>query len=122
METSRAFLTVPRSYEKERQKFLTNPIAALRHFNCGHDLICLSSMLDVLNSAAIFSLIPSTFKSPDGDFMTLLNIMNKVLLVKQSIPSHQFNIDRICEAADLTKIRHIISPALRRYISLEKSF
>ncbi|CAF3722171.1 unnamed protein product [Rotaria sp. Silwood1] len=97
-------------------------LAALRHFNCGHDLICLSSMLGVLNSAAIFSLIPSTFKSPDGDFMTLLNIMNKVLLVKQSIPSHQFNIDRICEAADLTKIRHIISPALRRYISLEKSF
>ncbi|CAF3477414.1 unnamed protein product [Rotaria sp. Silwood1] len=97
-------------------------LAALRHFNCGHDLICLSSMLGVLNSAAIFSLIPSTFKSPDGDFMTLLNIMNKVLLVKQSIPSHQFNIDRICEAADLTKIRHIINPALRRYISLEKSF
>ncbi|CAF2786717.1 unnamed protein product [Rotaria sp. Silwood2] len=97
-------------------------LAALRHYSCGHDLICLASMLGVLNSTAIFSLIPPTFKSPDGDFMTLLNIMNKVLLVKQSIPSHQFNIDRICEAADLTKIRHIIGPALRRYLSLEKSF
>ncbi|CAF3022828.1 unnamed protein product [Rotaria sp. Silwood2] len=31
-------------------------------------------------------------------------------------------MDRICEVANLTKIRHIIGPALRRYSNLEKSF
>jgi hypothetical protein len=96
-------------------------LSALRD-NCGHDLICLSSVLGVLNSTAIFSLVPQSFKSSDGDFMTLLNIMNKVLLVKQSIPAHQFNLDRICEATKLTNLRHVIGPALRRYMSLEKSF
>ena len=96
-------------------------LSALRS-NCGHDLICLSSILGVLNSTAIFSLVPPSFKSSDGDFMTLLNIMNTVLLVKRSIPAHQFNLNRFCEATQLTSIRHIIGPALRRYTSLEKSF
>jgi hypothetical protein len=97
-------------------------LAALREYNCGHDLICLSSILGVLNSTALFSFVPQNLKSPDGDFMTLLNIMNKVLLVKQSTSSNQFNIDRICEATHLTKIKHVIGPALRRYRSMEKSF
>ncbi|CAF3951467.1 unnamed protein product, partial [Rotaria sp. Silwood1] len=97
-------------------------LAALREFDCGHDLICLSSILGVLNSTAIFSLMPPNLKSSDGDFMTLLNIMNKILSVKESISTSQFNLNRICEVANLTQIRHIIGPALRRYSSLEKSF
>ena len=96
-------------------------LAALTTHHCGHDLICLSSILSVLNSTAIFSLIPQAFKSPDGDFMTLLNIMNKVLAVKQSIRTDQFDLDYICQATDLMKIRHIIGPAWKRYSSVAKS-
>ena len=97
-------------------------LAALRDFNCGHDLICLSSILSVLNTTTIFKLLPQNLKSPDGDFMTLLNVMNKILLVKQSVPAQQFNLNRVCQAKGLTDIKHIIRQALRRYTTLEKSF
>ena len=96
-------------------------LSALRS-NCGRDLIRLSSILGVLNSTALFSLIPPSFKNVDGDFMTLLDIMNKVLSVEQSTLTYQFNLNRICEATQLTSIKHIIGPALRRYTSLKKSF
>lgn len=100
----------------------TSVLAALREYKCGHDLICLASILGVLNSTAIFSSIPSNLKSADGDFMTLLNIMNKILLVKESIAPNQFDINRICQVADLTSIKHVLGPALRRYRNLEKAF
>ena len=47
--------------------------AALLHYNCGRDLIILSSILGVLNTTTIFKSIPQSMKSSDGDFMTLLN-------------------------------------------------
>ncbi|CAM4814188.1 unnamed protein product [Rotaria magnacalcarata] len=97
-------------------------LAALSDYNCGYDLIALSSILSVLNTSAIFKDLPLNLKSPDGDFMTLLNIMNEILLVKQSVQPHQFNLKRVCNQKGLTNIQHIIGQALRRYNSLEKSF
>ncbi|UJR07847.1 hypothetical protein I4U23_012130 [Adineta vaga] len=97
-------------------------LAALMHYNCGRDLIYLSSMLGVLNTTVIFKSIPQNLKSPDGDFMTLLNVMNEVLLVKQSVPPKQFDFDRVCTAKGLRDIQHIIRQAFRRYTTLEKLF
>ncbi|CAF4473949.1 unnamed protein product, partial [Rotaria socialis] len=62
-------------------------LSSLQEYSCGRDLICLASILSVLNTTTIFKSSPSSFKSPDGDFMTLLNIMNEALLVKQSVPA-----------------------------------
>ncbi len=97
-------------------------LAALMDYDCGRDLICLSSILGVLNTTVIFKSIPQHLKSSDGDFMTLLNVMNEILLVKQSVPTKQFNLERICHAKGLTGIQHIINQALRRYTTLEKLF
>jgi hypothetical protein len=96
--------------------------AALQDFRCGHDLICLSSILSVLNTTIIFKSLPQNLKSPDGDFMTLLNVMDEVLLVKKSVSSNQFNLERVCQAKGLTNVKHIIGQALRRYTNLEKIF
>ncbi|CAF4020262.1 unnamed protein product, partial [Adineta steineri] len=97
-------------------------LAALEDYQCGRDLICLSSILGVLNTTTIFKSIPQTLKSPDGDFMTLLNIMNEILLVKQSVSTNQFDLERICQAKGLTGIQHVIRQALRRYTTLENLF
>jgi hypothetical protein len=96
--------------------------AALLHYNCGRDLIILSSILGVLNTTTIFKSIPQSMKSSDGDFMTLLNVMDAVLSVKESVQSEQFNLDVVCNAKQLTDIKHIIRQALRRYQNLEKTF
>ncbi|CAF2546861.1 unnamed protein product [Rotaria sp. Silwood2] len=97
-------------------------LAALQQYNCGRDLICLASILSVLNTTSLLTKLPQSFKSSDGDFMTLLNIMNDILLIKQSVPARAFNLTRVCEAKGLNHIKHIIGQALRRYASLEKSF
>ena len=97
-------------------------LAALQRHECGRDLICLASILSVLNTTAIFQNIPQNFKSSDGDFMTLLNIMNELLLVKQSVPTKQFRMDRFCQAKNLTQIKHILGSALRRYTSIQNIF
>lgn len=97
-------------------------LAALFDRNCGHDLICLSSILGVLNTTLIFKSIPQRFKSPDGDFMTLLNIMNELLLVKQSIAPHQFNLEEVCRAKGLSGATYPLQQALRRYTFLERLF
>jgi hypothetical protein len=97
-------------------------LAALDEYRCGRDLICLSSILSVLNTTIIFKGLPQNLKSSDGDFMTLLNIMNEILLVKQSVPANQFRLDRVCQAKGLNNIKHIIGQALRRYTNLEKIF
>jgi len=97
-------------------------LAALNLYGCGRDLICLSSILSVLNTTTIFKGLPQNLKSPDGDFMTLLNIMNEILLVKQSVSTKEFRLERVCQAKGLSNIKHIIGQALRRYTNLEKSF
>ena len=96
--------------------------AALRQFSCGRDLICLASMLSVLNTTSLLKLIPQRYKSAHGDFMTLLNVMNEVLLVKQSVPARSFNLERVCQAKELIPIKHIIAQALRRYTQFEQRF
>jgi HrpA-like RNA helicase len=97
-------------------------LAALSDYHCGYDLIVLSSILGVLNTTIIFKSIPQNLKSPDGDFMTLLNVMNEILLIKKSIASHQFDLDLICQKKGLGGIQHILRQALRRYETLEKLF
>jgi hypothetical protein len=96
--------------------------AALTQYRCGRDLICLSSILGALNTAAILRDIPSAMKSPDGDFMTLLNVMNELLLVKQSSAAQQFDLKVVCQHKGLERIQHNLKQALRRYESLEKIF
>jgi hypothetical protein len=97
-------------------------LAALNDFHCGADLIALSAMLDVLNTTAIFKLIPSEYKSSDGDFMTLLNVMNEMLVVQQSVLTKDFNLERFCDAKRLGGIKHFLQKALRRHSTLEKAF
>ncbi|CAF1560659.1 unnamed protein product, partial [Rotaria sordida] len=48
--------------------------------------------------------------------------MEEILVVKQSVPTKEFSLDRICQAKGLSNIKHILRQALRRYNSLEKSF
>lgn len=97
-------------------------LAALQKYDCGYDLICLSSILGVLNTTIIFKSIPQHLKSPDGDLMTLLNVMNEILLVKQSIANKQFILGNVCRAKGLGAIEHVLRQALRRYTTLEQFF
>ncbi len=97
-------------------------LAALTQYHCGRDLICLSSILGGLNTTAILRDIPSAMKSPDGDFMTLLNVMNELLLIKQSSAAQQFDLKVVCQHKGLERIQHNLKQALRRYESLEKIF
>ena len=97
-------------------------LAALCDYDCGYDLICLSAILGVLNTTVLFKSIPDQLKSSDGDFMTLLNIMNEVLLVRQSCSPQQIDLDQVCQARGLAEIRHVIRQAFRRYTNLEKTF
>lgn len=96
--------------------------AALNQYNCGRDLIILSSILGVLNTSSVLKQIPDSLKSPDGDFMSLLNVMNVILLVRESVHRSQFQLGKICQAKGLTAIQHVLRQALRRYESLEKTF
>ena len=96
--------------------------AALKMYRCGRDLIILSSLLSVLNTSAILKTIPSQYKSSDGDFMTLLTVMNAVILVRDSVPPKQFVLDRVCHAKGLSGATHLIRQALRRYTNLERAF
>jgi hypothetical protein len=96
--------------------------SALRKYRCGRDLIILSSILSVLNTSAILKSIPSQYKCAEGDFMTLLKVMNTILLVRDSVSSPEFNVDRICNAKGLSSCAHIIKQALRRYTNVERAF
>jgi len=95
---------------------------ALRKYRCGRDLIILSSILSVLNTSAILKSIPIQYKCPEGDFMTLLKVMNTILSVRDSVSSRGFDIDRICNAKGLSTSAHIIKQALRRCKHLERAF
>ncbi|CAF0772628.1 unnamed protein product [Didymodactylos carnosus] len=97
-------------------------LSALQQYNCGRDLIVLSSILGILNTSAILKQIPPNLKSADGDFMSLLNVMDTVLQFKQSVPAKQFSLDKICKSKGLTSIQHYLRQAVRRYSSLEQSF
>ena len=97
-------------------------LAALTKYRCGRDLICLSSILSALNTAAIIKDIPPDMKSSDSDFMTLLNVMNALLLIKQSSGAQQFDLKVICQHKKLEHIQHTLKQALRRYENLEKIF
>ncbi|CAF4961617.1 unnamed protein product, partial [Rotaria sp. Silwood1] len=96
--------------------------AALKKYRCGRDLIVLSSIFSVLNTSTILKLIPIQYKRPEGDFMTLLQVMNTVLLVRDAVPPKQFNLDRVCDAKGLSAAAHMIKPALQRYKNLDKAF
>jgi hypothetical protein len=97
-------------------------LAALLNYDCGGDLICLASVLNVLNTTSILKYLPQRFKSSDGDLMTLLNVINEILLIKQSVPVRKFNLEYICEVKELGHVKNIIRQALKRYTILEKSF
>ena len=97
-------------------------LAALLNYNCGHNLICLSSILSVLNTTALLKHIPQSMKSSDGDFMTLLNVMNTILSIKESVRAHHFEFSTVCENKGLSTIAHIIQQAMRRYERLKQSF
>lgn len=95
-------------------------LAAFRHYDCGYDLVCLSAILGVLNTTVLFRSVPQTLKSSDGDFMTLFNIVNEILLVRQSCSAQQFDLVKVCQAKGLQEIQHVIKQTLRRYAALEK--
>ncbi|CAF1504396.1 unnamed protein product, partial [Adineta ricciae] len=97
-------------------------LAGLNKYACGRDLICLACMLGVLNTTAMFKSVPLKFKSTDGDFMTLLNIINQILLVRTSVTSKQFDLADVCVAEGLRDIHHVIRQALRRYTTVERCF
>lgn len=102
---------------------MTNSVyAALTKYQCGGDLIVLSAILHVLNTSAVLKRIPSRMKSSDGDFMTLVNIMERLLLVKQTIPPKQFNLHTFCQSNELFGIEHLLEGALKRYSHLETLF
>jgi hypothetical protein len=95
---------------------------ALREYRCGRDLIILSSLLSVLNTSSILKSIPIQYKCPEGDFMTLLKVMNTILLVRGSVSPKEFHLDRICNAKGLSASSHIIKQALQRCKNVEKAF
>ncbi|CAF1611893.1 unnamed protein product, partial [Adineta ricciae] len=97
-------------------------LAALKTFHCGRDLIILSSILGVLNMSNILKAIPDQYKSVDGDFMTLINVLDDILLMKQTVSAKEFSLRRICEKQGLTKIQHNLRQALRRYSTLQRAF
>ncbi|CAF4138931.1 unnamed protein product [Rotaria sp. Silwood2] len=97
-------------------------LSALNENNCGRDLIVLSSILGVLNTSSVLKAIPSSMKKSEGDFMTLLNVMNEILLVRKSVPAEQFRLANICQAKKLMAVLLDLKQALRRYVRLEKSF
>ncbi|CAF0755943.1 unnamed protein product [Rotaria sordida] len=97
-------------------------LSALNQYNCGRDLIVLSAILGVLNTSSILKAIPDPMKKSEGDFMTLLNVMNVILLVRKSVPARQFKLSKVCQAKKLMAILHVLKRALGRYVSLEKSF
>jgi HrpA-like RNA helicase len=97
-------------------------LAGLETFKCGRDLIRLASILGVLNTSAILRSIPSQFKRAEGDFMTLLSVMNAILARKRIIPPHIFDINVVCKDLGLTSISHNLKRAMLRNTSFESFF
>ena len=97
-------------------------LAALETFNCGRDLIRLASILSVLNTSSILRGIPSQFKRAEGDFMTLLTVMNALLEQKQIIPPHLFDVHNVCGHLGLGSIKHILKRAMLRHNTFQSFF
>lgn len=97
-------------------------LAGLQTFNCGRDLIRLASILGVLNTSAILRSIPSQFKRAEGDFMTLLSVMDAILAQKRIIPPHIFDINVVCKDLGLASISHHLKRAILRNTSFESFF
>ena len=95
---------------------------ALTRYRCGRDLIVISSILGVLNTTAVLTVLPNQFKSPNGDFMTLLNVMNEILHAKESMSARQFKLNQFCQQNGLAGAYHTLNQACRRYETLEKAF
>lgn len=95
---------------------------ALTRYRCGRDLIALSAILGVLNTSAVLAAIPDRFKSTDGDFMTLLNMMNELLNAKQSVPAQKFKLGEFCQQKGLQGAYRTLNQASRRYETLQRSF
>ncbi|CAF3499599.1 unnamed protein product [Rotaria sp. Silwood1] len=89
-------------------------LSALNQHNCGRDLIALSAILGVLNTSSVLKAIPDSMKRSEGDFMSLLNVMNEILLVRKSVSAQQFRLSKVCQAKNLTAISHVLKQALRR--------
>ncbi|CAF3052625.1 unnamed protein product [Rotaria sp. Silwood2] len=87
--------------------------AALKQYRCGRDLIILPSILSVLNTSAILKSISIQYKGSEGNFMTLLQVMNAVLMVRDAVPPKQFKLDRVCDAKGLAAIAHSLSDEFR---------
>jgi hypothetical protein len=97
--------------------------SALKKYHCGGDLIILSSILSILNTSAILKSIPVQYKCPEGDFMTLLKVMNTVLSDQNSVGSDDFKVVKeVCNAKGLSSITHVLKQALGRYKSLKRAF
>lgn len=98
-------------------------LAALERYHCGRDLICLASILSVINTTYILSRIPQRFKKhSEGDYMTLLNVMNEILSITQSVFAHKFDWYRVCQAKGLLPVQHLLRQAFKRYLTLKRSF
>lgn len=97
-------------------------LMALDKYNCGRDLIILSSILGVLNVSSILSSIPPKYRANEGDFMTLYNVMKDIVLVRESVGQKAFNLTEVCASKKMDNIAHIIRQALRRLETLEKAF
>ncbi|CAF5130578.1 unnamed protein product, partial [Rotaria sp. Silwood1] len=91
-------------------------LSALNQHNCGRDLIALSAILGVLNTSSVLKAIPDSMKRSEGDFMSLLNVMNEILLIRKSVPARQFRLSKVCQAKKLMAILHVLKQALRRYV------
>ncbi|CAF4897453.1 unnamed protein product, partial [Rotaria socialis] len=96
--------------------------SALTRYKCGRDLIAIASVLGVLNTSDVLSTLPKRYKSTDGDFMTLLNVMNEVLEAEKSMGPRQFKLQQFCQQKGLEKAYQTLNQACRRYKTLEKSF
>ena len=95
--------------------------SALTRYKCGRDLIVISSILGVLNTSDVLLILPKQFKSADGDFMTLFNVMNKTLEAEQSISAKQFDLKQFCQQNGLEKAYQTLNQACRRYKTLQNS-
>ncbi|CAF1115266.1 unnamed protein product, partial [Adineta ricciae] len=97
-------------------------LSGLETYNCGRDIIRLAAILSVLNTSSVLRHIPSQYIKSEGDFMTLLAVMDAILAEKLVQPPHLFDVDDACKRTGLTVISHHIRRAVIRYDSFQKFF
>ncbi|CAM4987005.1 unnamed protein product, partial [Rotaria socialis] len=97
-------------------------LAALKDYKCGRDVLRLAAILGVLNTSSILRNLPRKYKKVEGDFMTLLNVMDTILAKKLVQPPCTFNVDNVCQETGLSFMKHYIKRAILRYSLFEKFF